>query len=124
MPSSLMSLRRRIRVRKRNEIPISFIYSRRTRVDRVSFNLVLETDPSIMPKIKLYHSKYNAEGEVTGYKHLGTWVGEDGYLTILNFDVEYNFFTNNDLFIELTPWIGLRDTPLPDDSYLLDFWCN
>ena len=93
-------------------------------VEMVSFNLILETDPSIMPKIKLYQSKYNAEGDVTGYKHKGTWVGEDGYLTLLNFDVEYDPLTNNDLLIELTPWGGLRDTPLPDDSYLIEFWCN
>jgi len=93
-------------------------------VDRVVFNLLLETDPSLLPKIRLWQTRFNTAGVAIGHQLKGTWVGQDGLLSILNFDVEYDFFTNNDLLIELIPWGGIRDTPLADDTYLIDFWCN
>ena len=93
-------------------------------VKSVSFNLMLETDSSLLPKIKLWQTIFDGGGVAIGHQLKGTWVGEDGYLAILNFEVEYDFFTNNDLLIEVIPWGGLRDTPLADDTYLIDFWCN
>jgi len=93
--------------------------------DTVRFNLVLETDPSIMPKIKLWQTRYDLTGTSTGHILRGIWVGENGYLFIDEFDVEYGGqLADNDLIIELIPWGGVRDTPLADDEYLLDFWCN
>ncbi len=93
-------------------------------VDSVNFNLVLETDITLLPKIRLWQTRYDLSGNPIGHLLRGTWVGEDGYLFIDGFDVAYGGSVNNDLIIELTPWGGLRDTPLANDEYLLDFWCK
>ena len=76
-------------------------------------------------KIRLWQTRYDLTGNSTGHILRGTWVGEDGYLFIDEFDVAYGGqLADNDLIIELIPWGGIRDTPLVDDEYLLDFWCN
>jgi len=93
-------------------------------VDTISFNLVLETDLDLLPKIKLWQTTYDITGTPTGHILRGTWVGENGYLFIDDFEVSYLAGVEDDLIIELIPWNGLKDTPLIDDQYLLDFWCN
>lgn len=90
----------------------------------VNFNIALETDPILNPKIRLYQTVVDDTGTPTGYQLLGTWVGLDGELGIFDFEVPYDAFYNNDLLLKLEGWGGLMDVPLPDDTYTLEFWSN
>ena len=93
-------------------------------VTQLNFNMLLETDPILLPKVRMYQTIYDDFGDPAGYTLIGTWVGLDGDLVILDVEVPYDNLTNNDLFIKLDPWGGLIDVPLPDDTYVIDFWTN
>ena len=89
----------------------------------IDVSITLLTDSILSPKIKLWQTTYDTVGNPDGYILRGTWVGQDGYLFIDKFEVEYGgLLVDNDLIIELIPWGGIGDPPLLDDEYLLEFW--
>ena len=68
------------------------------------------------PKVSLYQTKYNEMGFADGYQFLGTYVGQNGKLEVINAPIYYNFFTNNDLFIVLEAYGEGYD------EYVLEYW--
>jgi len=89
------------------------------------FNFTLDSDISINPKVKLWQTVVDEQGIFTGYQNLGTWVASDGMLVVLNEEVPYDEFYNNDLIMEIVPWGGPADPPPNIDlTYTLEFWSN
>ena len=87
------------------------------------FNFMLECDPFISTKVKLWQTIVNEQGIFSGYQNLGTWVASDGLLIVVDEEIPYDEFYNNDLFIEIIPWNGPADPPPSTDlTYILDFW--
>jgi len=85
--------------------------------DEILFNAVVETDPLVDPRISLWQTVYDSFGAPTGdYQLIGTYIGVDGNLVILDIPVPYNSFTNNDLFMVLDGFgVGYEE-------YIVDFW--
>jgi len=92
--------------------------------EQIWFHFVLECDPTVNPKVKAWQTIYDDFGTEQGHQLLGTWVASDGQLVVLDLFVPYDSFYNNDLLLEIIPWAGLRDTPLIDDEYILEFWTD
>ena len=85
--------------------------------EELLLNVRLELDGIIVPRITLYQTIYDEFGKETGnFQLLGTFVGEEGELTLLEVPIPYHSFTNNDLFIVLDGFgFGY-------ESYELNFW--
>jgi hypothetical protein len=91
----------------------------------VWFNFMLECDPFINPKVRLWQSVVDAQGIPTGHQLLGTWVADDGLLVVVDEEIPYDSFFNNDLIMQILPWGGLADPPPNIDlTYSLDFWSS
>ena len=69
------------------------------------------------PKVTLYQTIYDELGEETGeYLQVGTFVGEEGYVEVTAYPIEYDFFRRNDLFFVLE---GFGDG---FDEYVIEFF--
>tara|TARA_R110002074_G_scaffold77658_2_gene176064 strand:- start:1811 stop:2329 length:519 start_codon:yes stop_codon:yes gene_type:complete len=84
--------------------------------DELLFNLVLECEPWLTQRVSFYQTIYSPLGEPTDYQLLGTFVGAEGQLIILDLPVPYHSFTNNDLFMVIEGF-GIGYT-----GYVLEFW--
>ena len=85
--------------------------------DELLFNLVLETEPWVTQRVSFYQTIYDSLGVPTGaYQLLGTHVGYEGRLVVLDQPVTYHPFWNNDLFM-LIEGFGFGYT-----GYVFNFW--
>ena len=91
----------------------------------VEFNFMLECDPFVNPKVRLWQTTIDSQGTPTGHQLLGTWVADDGKLVVVDERIPYDEFFNNDLIMQIIPWGGLADPPPDTDlTYVLDFWSS
>ena len=89
--------------------------------DEVMVNIMVETDPFIAPRVSLYQTIYDTLGAPTGdYQLIGTYVGVDGNLIILDVPIPYHSFTNNDLYLLLEGYGPLNVY----EGYVIDFWSS
>jgi len=89
--------------------------------DEVRFNVMVETDVFIAPRVSLYQTVYDSLGTPTGeYQLIGTYVGVNGNLIILDVPIPYHSFTNNDLFLLLEAYSPINGY----EGYVIDFWAS
>lgn len=91
----------------------------------IRFSFILECDPFINPKVRLWQTIVDAQGTPTGHQLLGTWVALDGLLVVVDEEIPYDSFFSNDLIMQIIPWGGLADPPPNTDlTYILDYWAH
>tara|TARA_R110002110_G_scaffold211268_1_gene423931 strand:- start:1525 stop:2034 length:510 start_codon:yes stop_codon:yes gene_type:complete len=89
--------------------------------DEIKFNAIVETDPFIAPKVSLYQTIYDSFGTPTGeHQLIGTYIGVNGNLVILDVPIPYHSFTNNDLFLLLEGYTTINGYK----GYVIDFWSS
>jgi hypothetical protein len=83
-------------------------------------NFVVESDPQVIPKVRLSRTIYDINGQPTGdYEVLGIFYGDPSSLVVLDFPLKYEDLTHNDLFVELT---AAAPYPVGIFDYKIDYW--
>ena len=101
---------------------IYFFLNPPPRAPEVFVTLIVETDATLFPSIRLWQTVYNKFGEPTGqYTLLGIFFGKNGLLFVPDFPVPYSFLDNNDLFVQLE-----APSPIPFSShnYTLEYFTH
>jgi hypothetical protein len=88
--------------------------------DTVYMNFMITTSPEVFPSIRLAQTVYDEDGFETGeYTTLGVFVGDKGFLVVLDFPVPYDFLNNNDLFVQFE---GVGTQPYQPYQYEIEYW--
>ena len=87
--------------------------------DMVMLNVVLQTEETVVPAIRLLQTVYDEQGNTVDYTSLGIFFGEPGELVILDFPIPYDFLTNNDLYFRVE---GIYPPDYIEKNYKLEYW--
>ena len=87
--------------------------------EEVMLNVVLQTEETVVPAIRLLQTVYDDQGNTVDYTSLGIFYGVAGELVILDFPIPYNFLTNNDLYLRVE---GIYPPDYIEKNYKLEYW--